>query len=194
MAVAALIVVDVQNDFCPGGALAVPEGDLIVSVANRYIRRFGEKGWPVFASRDWHPVKTRHFRDYGGPWPIHCVQGTSGAAFHGGLQLTTDATIISKGEDPDSDAYSAFQATTASGLGLSVALESRGVDHVYVGGLATDYCVKSTVLDALKHGLGTSLLIDASRGVNLKPHDSELAVEEMVRAGASVATFERVRL
>lgn len=194
MAVAALIVVDVQKDFCPGGALAVPDGDLIVSILNRYIRRFSEKARPIFASRDWHPVRTRHFRDYGGLWPIHCVQGTNGAAFHDGIELTPDATIISKGEDPHSDAYSAFQATTPEGISLAGALESRGVDRVYVGGLATDYCVKSTVLDALKRGLEASLLIDASRGVNLKPHDSELAIEEMVRAGASVATFEHVRL
>jgi len=194
MAIAALIVVDVQNDFCPGGALAVPDGASIVSVLNQYVQSFGERSLPIFASRDWHPMKTRHFRDFGGLWPIHCVQGTHGAAFHGGLQLTTDATIVSKGEDPESDAYSAFQGTTPEGIALAAALEAKRVERVYVGGLATDYCVKSTILDALKHGLVASILVDASRGVNLKPHDSELAIEEMVRAGADVVTLEHVGL
>ncbi|MGH2458059.1 MAG: bifunctional nicotinamidase/pyrazinamidase [Chloroflexota bacterium] len=194
MARPALIVVDVQNDFCPGGALAVPEGDSIVPVLNRYVRLFGERGWPVFASRDWHPARTGHFRDFGGAWPVHCVRGTAGAELHRALQLPPDATIVSKGQDPDSDGYSAFQATTTEEAGLAAALASRAVDRVWVGGLATDYCVKATVLDALARGLRASFLIDASRGVNLKPHDSELAIAEMVRAGADVVTLERPRL
>ncbi len=194
MTTPALIVVDVQNDFCPGGALAVPEGDEIVPIVNRYVRWFAERRWPVFASRDWHPARTRHFRDFGGPWPIHCVQGTTGAAFHPRLELSSGAVIVSKGGDPDSDAYSAFQATTSEGIGLAAALEARGVDRVYVGGLATDYCVKATVLDACRLGLQPSFLVDASRGVNVRPHDSERAIEEMLRAGAAVETIERLAL
>jgi nicotinamidase/pyrazinamidase len=191
----ALIVVDVQNDFCPGGALAVPEGDTVVPVLNDYIRWFVRRSAPVFASRDWHPQITRHFRDYGGPWPVHCVQGTHGAEFHPGLELPADPSgvvVVSKGEDPEEDAYSAFQAKVDGGVSLAEALRGRGVERVYVGGLATDYCVKSTVLDALKNGFQATFLVDASRGVNLSSHDSERAIEEMVRAGAGVATREQL--
>lgn len=191
----ALIVVDVQNDFCPGGALGVVDGDAVVRVLNEYIQRLGARGAPVFASRDWHPEATRHFRDYGGIWPIHCVQGTAGADFHPALELASAsgrAEIVSKGSDPDEDGYSAFQARTAAGDLLADALRQRGVDQVWVGGLATDYCVKSTVLDALRLGFRATLLVDASRGVNLKPHDAELAIVEMVEAGAHIATRARL--
>jgi nicotinamidase/pyrazinamidase len=192
MAMDALIIVDVQNDFCPDGALAVSEGDAILSTLNLYAKRFAERGAPVYASRDWHPPVTRHFRDYGGVWPVHCVQGTAGAELHTDLQLPADATVVDKGQDPAEDAYSAFQARTASGASLEDDLRRRGVGHVFVGGLATDYCVKSTVLDALARGFKATFLVDASRGVNLKPHDSEDAIAEMVRAGADVATREGV--
>ncbi len=195
MAHDALIVVDVQNDFCPGGALAVPDGDSVVPVLNEYIRAFVDRGAPVFASRDWHPRVSRHFRDYGGVWPIHCVQGTSGAEFHPDLHLpsnTPHVLVVSKGEDPEEDAYSAFQARVEGSVPLAEALRERGVEHVYVGGLATDYCVRATVLDALAQGFRATFLADASRGVNLQPHDSERAIEEMVRAGADVATLRQV--
>lgn len=188
----ALIIVDVQNDFCPGGALAVAEGDAVVPVLNDYALLFARKGAPIFASRDWHPPVTRHFRDYGGIWPIHCVQDTFGAEFHPTLALPTTATVVSKGSDPSEDAYSAFQATTPDGLSLTAALRRLGVDRVFVGGLATDYCVKATVLDALSQGFAARLLVDASRGVNLQPHDAERAIEEMVRAGAEVTARERI--
>jgi nicotinamidase/pyrazinamidase len=188
----ALIVVDVQNDFCPGGALAVAEGDAVVPVLNEYARLFARRGEPIFASRDWHPLVTRHFRDYGGIWPIHCVQDTFGAAFHPSLALPATAEVVSKGADPTQDAYSAFQATTRDGLPLAEALRGRGVARVFVGGLATDYCVRATVLDALRHGFVASFLVDASRGVNLQPHDAERAIEEMVRAGADVTARERI--
>jgi nicotinamidase/pyrazinamidase len=188
----ALIIVDVQNDFCPGGALAVAEGDAVVPVLNEYAHVFAGRGAPIFVSRDWHPRVTRHFRDYGGIWPSHCVQDTHGAEFHPALALSAGAEVISKGADPTEDAYSAFQATTRDGLPLAAALRRLGVDRVYVGGLATDYCVKATVLDALRHGFAASLLIDASRGVNLRPHDAERAIEEMVRAGAEVTARELI--
>jgi|DewCreStandDraft_5_1066085.scaffolds.fasta_scaffold00111_15 nicotinamidase/pyrazinamidase len=188
----ALIIVDVQNDFCPGGALPVPEGDKVVPVLNEYIRRMKARGAVIFASRDWHPQQTKHFKEFGGVWPPHCVQGTKGAEFHPELRLPEDAVVISKGMDPEQDAYSAFQAVTPEGTPLAEALRRLGVKHVYVGGLATDYCVKATTLDALKAGFKATLLVDASRGVNVRPHDSEEAIEEMVRAGADVATLERV--
>ena len=180
----ALVIVDTQNDFCPGGALPVAEGDRIVPVLNRYIEQSRNKGLPIIATRDWHPEKTAHFNTYGGPWPPHCIQGTMGAQFHPALALTDDVIVVSKGMAPDADSYSGFQAVDAAGIRLADVLKQRGVERILVGGLATDYCVKHTVLDGLKEGLKVILLEKAIRGVNLKPGDSERAVEEMVRAGA----------
>jgi nicotinamidase/pyrazinamidase len=188
----ALIVVDVQNDFCPGGALAVPEGDAVVPVLNEYARRFAERGAAVLASRDWHPRESSHFQGYGGVWPVHCLRGTPGAELHPGLRLPEGAVLLSKGTGATEDGYSAFEARTDHGEGLAEVLRRRGVRRVYVGGLATDYCVRATVLDALDRGLAATFLLDASRGVNLQPHDAERAIEEMVRAGAGVATRERI--
>jgi nicotinamidase/pyrazinamidase len=180
----ALIIVDVQNDFCPGGALAVSGGDEVVPVLNRAIERFTEAGLPIFATRDWHPEKTNHFKIYGGIWPVHCVQGTRGAEFHAGLELGKDIVVVSAGMVPDEDGYSGFQARDPSGARLAELLQRKGVERIIVGGLATDYCVKHTVLDGLKEGFKVLLLADAIRAVNLKPHDGELAIAEMVRAGA----------
>lgn len=188
----ALLVVDVQNDFCPGGALPVPEGDQVVPVLNEYIRRFRAAGRPVYLSRDWHPEKTRHFKQYGGQWPPHCVQGTWGAQFHPALEVPPDAIIISKGMDPEQDSYSCFQAYLPDGVEFAIDLQRRRIRHLYVGGLATDYCVKSSVLDAIRHGFKVSVLVDAIRGVNLNPGDSEKAIAEMVRAGAEMVTLEQV--
>jgi nicotinamidase/pyrazinamidase len=192
MTKSALIVVDVQYDFCPGGALAVVDGDAVVPVLNAYIDRCCQRDLPIYASRDWHPAVTRHFRDYGGIWPTHCVQGTRGAQIHTGLTLPGSTLVVDKGHDPDDDAYSAFQGRTSSDVSLERSLHEQGVERLYVGGLATDYCVKSTVLDALGHGFAVTLLVDACRGVNVQPHDSEDALIEMVRAGADVATIERI--
>ncbi len=187
----ALLIVDPQLDFMPGGALPVPEGDKIVPVVNKYIERFREAGRPIFVSRDWHPEVTKHFQQYGGVWPPHCIQGSRGAEFHPDLKLD-GAIVISKGMDPERDSYSAFDGFEADGTPLEEGLRRRGVDHLYIGGLATDYCVRWTVLEALKGGFKVTVLLDAIRGVNLKPHDSEEAIEEMVRNGADVATLERL--
>lgn len=179
-----LIIVDVQNDFCPGGALAVSAGSEVIPVLNRVIERFSAAGLPIFATRDWHPEKTSHFSNYGGPWPVHCVQGTRGAEFHADLKLENDIIVVSKGMAPDQDSYSGFQASDPSGTGLAELLRRKGTERIIVGGLATDYCVKHTVLDGLKEGFKVLLLADAIRAVNLKPRDGELAIDEMVRAGA----------
>jgi nicotinamidase/pyrazinamidase len=187
---AALTIVDVQRDFCPGGALPVPNGNSVVPVLNAYAQRFAAAGLAVFASRDWHPAHTTHFLTAGGRWPVHCVQGTPGAAFHPDLALPPSTVVVSKGMGAEEDAYSAFQARDGTGRPLPVLLQEAGVDHVYVGGLATDYCVQATVLDALAAGLRATLLLDGSRGVNVQPGDSEAAIEAMVRAGAGVATLE----
>ena len=189
---AALLIVDVQNDFCPGGALAIPAGDEVVPALNRYAVRFDAAGLPVIASRDWHPADTTHFASGGGPWPAHCVHGSQGAAFHPALQLPPRVQVVSKGMGAQEDAYSAFQARDEAGNSLADLLRQHGTDRVYVGGLATDYCVKATVLDALANGFQATLLVDASRGVNVQPGDAERAIEAMVRAGAAVATLERL--
>ena len=149
---AALVLVDVQNDFCPGGALPVPDGDRVIPVLNRVIERFGTEGRPVYATRDWHPYDTTHFQAYGGPWPRHCVAGTAGAELHPGLRVPPDATIISKGQARDDAGYSAFEGTTADGRDLASDLRRREISRIYVGGLATDYCVPATVLDARRAG------------------------------------------
>lgn len=183
----ALIVVDVQKDFCPGGSLAVPQGDRVVPVLNSYIHMFTSDKRPVFATRDWHPANHISFRQYGGIWPPHCIRKTDGAKFHPDLKLPGKAGIISKATTPKKEAYSGFQGTT-----LKSVLKKSGVRRVFVGGLATDYCVKNTVLDALKAGFAAFLLIDASRGVDVKPGDSERAVSEMIGAGAVGITIDEI--
>ena len=189
---AALLIVDLQNDFCPGGGLPVPEGDKVVPVLNRYIELFTGRGLPIFASRDWHPPTTSHFRDFGGIWPVHCVRETKGARFHPELRLPDTAIVVSKGMDPSRDDYSAFQAITAEGVPLPAVLKEMGITSLFVGGLATDYCVKESVMEGLRHGLSMTLLEDASRGVDLTAGDSVRAAEEMVRAGARRATLATV--
>jgi nicotinamidase/pyrazinamidase len=176
----ALIVVDVQNDFCPGGSLAVERGDEVVQPLNRLIREFLSRGEPVFKSRDWHPPVTRHFAAYGGTWPVHCVQNTRGAEFHKDLVEDPRIEVVSKGLG-DEDQYSAFDGTS-----LAEELRAQGVNEVWVGGLATDYCVKNTVLDALREGFKVKALTEAMRAVNLQPGDDARAVEEMRRAGAEI--------
>lgn len=188
----ALLIVDVQNDFCPDGALAVPEGDSIIPALNTYIKLFSSGKLPVFASRDWHPKKTCHFKECGGPWPAHCVQDSHGARFHPVLRLPEGAIILSKGMDPEADNYSAFQAVDAKGNAFAGLLKKFSIKELFVGGLATDYCVRWTVLDALKFGLRVTLLMDAIKGVNVREKDSEAAVEEMVSLGAKKITIEKL--
>lgn len=184
----ALIVVDVQNDFLPGGALGVPGGDQVVPVLNGYIERFRAAGLPVYATRDWHPPEHCSFKDQGGPWPPHCVAGTPGAAFAPGLELPEDAVVISKATEPEREAYSGFQGTD-----LAARLRAQGVTRVFVGGLATDYCVLNTVRDALAEGFAVWLLQDAVRAVNVHPGDGERALKEMRDRGAQVVRLEDLR-
>jgi nicotinamidase/pyrazinamidase len=192
MAERALLLVDVQNDFCPGGALPVPEGDRVVPVLNEYVDRFERVGDPVFASRDWHPKVSRHFKEQGGPWPPHCVANTQGAAFHPQLKLPSDVALITKGTDPTDDGYSAFEAADQQGRGLKDVLKSSGVSTLYVGGLATEYCVRASVLDGLKQGLDVVVLLDAVRGIDVKQGDVARALDEMIRAGARTATLATI--
>lgn len=176
----ALIVVDVQNDFLPGGSLAVPQGDDVIPVLNRYLADFSRRGLPIFITRDWHPPDHCSFQPYGGPWPPHCVAGSEGAAFAPTLELPASSTRITlKGTQPEKDAYSAFDGTD-----LDVRLRAHGVGRLFVGGLATDYCVLCTVEDGLKAGYAVVLLQDAIRAVNVRPGDGERAEAEMIRRGA----------
>ena len=183
---AALLIVDVQNDFCPGGALAVKDGDQVVAPLNREIERFRAAGRPIVASRDWHPAETTHFVGGGGRWPPHCVADQPGAAFHAALRLPPDAIVVSKGSGPTEDAYSAFEARDAAGRRLAEILRQQGVRRLVVGGLATDYCVRASALDALGQGLQVELLREAIRGVDVNPGDSERALAELAAAGATI--------
>ncbi len=177
----ALLLVDVQNDFCPGGALAVPEGDAVVPVLNRWIGAARDAGIPIYASRDWHPAGHVSFEERGGPWPPHCIQGTEGAAFHPDLTLPEAAEVISKGTDPDRDQYSAFDGT-----GLGERMRAEGITRVWVGGLAQDVCVRASVLDALAEGFDTHLIRAATRPVDVQPGDGDRALTEMREAGAII--------
>lgn len=177
----ALLIVDPQVDFCPGGALPVPHGDRIFPALNAVA-----KGSPlVVASRDWHPLHHVSFTERGGTWPPHCVQGTPGAEFHPALDREPIARVFSKGQDPDLDAYSAFDAT-----GLAGWLHERGVASLLVAGLATDYCVRASVLDALDAGFQVAVLEDGVGAVDVRPGDGERALQEMRARGARVLTSQ----
>jgi nicotinamidase/pyrazinamidase len=188
----ALLIVDVQNDFCRGGALAVPGGDRVVPALNRYTAHAEARGWPIYASRDWHPAVTSHFKAYGGEWPPHCVQETTGANFHPDLRLPASTIVVSKGESAERPGYSAFDGRTVDGGTLAADLAARGIDHLYVGGLATDYCVKHSVLDALRCGLKVTVLDDAIAGVEVHEGDSARALAEMTAAGAQIVAEARL--
>jgi len=185
----ALLIVDVQNDFCAGGALAVPNAERVIPALNRQIDEAVAHNIPVYASRDWHPPNTAHFLQFGGPWPAHCVQGTDGARFNPSLRLPADAIIITKGADTSGQGYSAFEGHTAEGLSLHADLRARSIHHLIIGGLATDYCVKHSVLDALKAGFRVTVLDDAIAGVEAT--GSERAIAEMCDRGAVLQCVNR---
>lgn len=180
----ALLVVDVQNDFLPGGSLAVKHGEEIVPALNRHIDLFRRKGLPIFATRDWHPVDHCSFQAQGGQWPPHCIAGTAGAEFPAHLALPAEAHIVSKAARPEQEAYSGFEGTD-----LDRRLRAAGVQRLFVGGLATDYCVLQTVKDARLRNYQTFLLTDVVRAVNLHAEDGRQALEEMLRLGAQTTEY-----
>jgi nicotinamidase/pyrazinamidase len=173
----ALIVVDVQNDFCPGGALAVTDGDAVVDPLNRLAR----EAPLVIATRDWHPPDHGSFAENGGPWPVHCVCDTPGAELHAGIDREQIDVVVDKGREPAREGYSGFESTD-----LERVLRERGVETVHIGGLALDYCVKATALDAKRAGFDVVVHRDATRAVELQPGDGERAVGELRGAGVSV--------
>jgi nicotinamidase/pyrazinamidase len=176
---AALIVVDVQRDFCPEGALAVNDGDKVVPLLNEVVEAFSKAGLPIYFTRDWHPPNHISFTSQGGPWPQHCVQDTLGAEFHPDLKVLPGAIIISKGDKPMVEAYSGFQGTRLEG-----ALKEAGVEELFIGGLTTDYCVRESVKDARSAGFGVSVLDDCVRAVDVKEGDGAKALDEMEKMGA----------
>jgi nicotinamidase/pyrazinamidase len=185
---AALLIVDVQNDFCPGGALAIRDGDRVIAPLNAAAQLFSAASLPILASRDWHPPQTPHFRDFGGTWPIHCVAGTTGAAFHPDLRLPPETIILAKGSDPALDGYSAFEGVSADGVPLAEFLVQLGVQRLYIGGLATDYCILATTLEARQRGLAVTVLSDAIAGVELAPGDVARALARIAEAGTQLVS------
>jgi len=181
----ALIVVDVQIDFCPGGALPIEHGDAVVPVLNRWIAAATDLGLPVFASRDWHPRHHLSFQEAGGDWPVHCLQDSRGARFHPDLNLPESALIVTKGVRFDRDQYSAFDET-----GLATELRKQNVGRVWVGGLAQDVCVCATVLGARNEGFETIVIEDATYPVTRD--GGHRANEDMRRAGARFERTDRV--
>lgn len=174
----ALLIVDPQVDFLPGGSLGVPQGDAVLAPINRLIDLYRTHGLPVYVSRDWHPALHCSFAGQGGPWPVHCVAGSDGARFAPGLQLN-DATVVSKATTVDVDAYSAF-----NGTGLADTLRERGIRRLVVCGLATDYCVLNTVLDGMAGGFEVLLATEAIRAVNVNANDGDRALVRMLDGGA----------
>jgi nicotinamidase/pyrazinamidase len=177
----ALIVVDIQNDFCPGGALGVPEGDQVIPVLNWWIERAVAKGIPVFLTRDWHPPNHISFTERGGPWPPHCVRNTNGAEFHPALTIPTSAVVVNKAVEADRESYSAFGDTR-----LAERLHKAGIKRIWIGGLALDYCVVSSTVDARNLGFDVVVLKDATRAVNVSPQDAARALERIRAAGAQI--------
>jgi len=179
-----LLVTDIQNDFLPGGALAVAGGDEVVPVLNRYIGVFERNDLPVYATRDWHPAGHSSFQAHGGPWPEHCVAGSHGAKFAASLRLPHYTRLISKATQQDREAYSSFQGTELDNL-----LHATGIRRIFIGGIATDYCVLETVRDARRLGYEVMLLSDANCAVDVQHGDGQRAVEEMIRLGAHPITL-----
>lgn len=177
-----LLLADLQVDFCPGGALGVPGGDEIIQTVNDYVRLFHSRRLSIIATRDWHPPNHCSFQEQGGPWPVHCLQNSRGAQFHPDLIVPPGTTIVSKATDPKKEAYSAFEGTT-----LEERLRGMSAETLYVSGLATDYCVKQTVLDACRLGFRVVVLEDAVRGIDATPGDCKRAIGEMHAAGAIFA-------
>lgn len=183
----ALLLIDVQNDFLPGGSLAVPFGDEIIPVLNRYIEAFSKASLPVYASRDWHPPDHCSFRAQGGIWPPHCIAGSQGAEFSPKLALPANVAIISKATNLNADAYSDFDEPD-----LEQHLRQSGISRLFIGGLATEYCVLYTVRDALARSFDVLLLLDGIRAINVNPGDGQRAIEEMTSLGAHTIHFEDI--
>lgn len=187
----ALVVVDMQNDFCNDGSLGVPDVFKIIPIINQYIEFCSNNGYWIIATRDWHPSDSKHFKSGGGLWPRHCVQDTEGAEFHKDIHFPEDTIVISKGLNDDKEGYSAFQGVDAAGLEFHKVLKGNGIKELFVGGIATEYCVKNTIFDAIKANLFVTLLKDAVKEVDFE--DSFRVISEMRRFGVKETTFEELK-
>jgi len=185
----ALLLVDLQNDFFPGGALATPEGDSIIEPVNRLIEMFERDGLPMYATRDWHPEGHCSFQEQGGPWPPHCIRETPGAAFNPAIQMPDSAVVISKTTTQEKGAYSGFEGTDLAGRPRQAVVSS-----LVVAGLATDVCVKNTVFDGLEEGFDVTVVREAISGVEAQPGDSDKAMQEMVDKGARLVSIDHLDL
>lgn len=184
----ALIIVDVQNDFCPGGSLAVEGGDTVAESLSTIAAHFRLKGARIYATQDWHPEKHTSFKAQGGPWEPHCVQGTQGAEIHASLRLPIGTSVVRKGADLSTDAYSGFVDST-----LEAQLRRVGIERLFVGGLATEFCVLHTVLDARSRNFETHLITDAVAAMEVEKGDGEQAVKKMTDAGAKTTTMAEIK-
>lgn len=183
----ALLIVDIQNDFLPGGALGIAGGDAIIQILLRYLARFASRGLPIYATRDWHPPNHCSFREHGGVWPVHCIAGSRGAEPPPAFHVPPSTVTIYKATDPDKEAYSAFEGTE-----LHRDLQAKHVSRLFVGGLATDYCVLNTVRDATHLGYAVVLLLDGMCAVNAKPGDGDKALAQMIGLGAVPLRYEQL--
>lgn len=183
----ALLVVDVQRDFLPGGALAVPCGERVIGPINDYLRLFGERGLPAFATRDWHPPNHCSFVEQGGPWPAHCVRETPGAQFAPELRLSADVQVVSKATEPEREGYSPFEVED-----FEQRLRDQGIGRLFVAGLTAEYCVLATARDAVARGFEVFLLGDAIGAIEAQPGDGRRAIDEMIRLGAVEVCWEDV--
>lgn len=183
----ALLIVDLQNDFLPGGALGIKDADEIIPIINAYIEAFEQKQQCIIFSRDWHPHDHCSFNKQGGPWPVHCVQNTHGAALSSTLNWPSQALLVSKAKTSTQDAYSAFEGTS-----LASRLKNMQIESLFICGLATDYCVLHTTLDALEAGFDCYLLTDAIDAVNIKSDDGTKAIEKMIQAGATSIAIDEI--
>lgn len=193
----AVIAVDVQNDFCPGGKLAVAQGNLVVEPLNKLFQAADQTGMLTIVTRDWHPKQAVHFAGFGGVWPEHCIMESEGAKFYPDLKIDPATFIVSKGVD-GKDAYSGFDGSITSsadradlGTPLNDVLRARGIKRLFVGGLATDYCVKQTAIDGARFGYQVFLIEEAVRAVDINPGDGNRALEEMKNSGVKVISLER---
>jgi nicotinamidase/pyrazinamidase len=181
-----LVVVDVQLDFCAGGALPVPYGDTVIAPINRLLQAAKARKRLIVVTRDWHPPDSTHFTTGGGAWPPHCVADTPGAAFHPGLRIPQTAIVVSKGRTATEDGYSGFDGTDTVGRSLRSVLQSHSLSDILVCGLATDYCVRATALDASRFGITTYVVSDAIASVELRESDGQRALEDMRTAGVGL--------
>jgi nicotinamidase/pyrazinamidase len=186
----ALLIIDVQKDFFQGGRLPVPNGESIIPTLNNYISFFQQNRLLIFYSRDWHPPQSKHFKKFGGKWPEHCIKGKEGAEFHKDLKIVKEGIIISKGIKQIEDAYSVFEGYDEKGEKFYEVLKKREITTLYVGGVATDFCVKASVIDGVKLGFKVKLLIDGIKGVDEK--NSNLAIKEMYNLGVECIKIEEL--